>query len=314
MKNTIMKGRRLLVGAVALALGASACIPMPPNTFTPEQFAIGQGPNIVRAQVFQGLGAWWDVWDWSPTFIGGTPGVGLGDINQMAAEGVQTLYIQTASYRRADDVLDPALLRQIIARARSKGIRVVGWYLPEHVDEALDNRRMEAAIRLGFDGFGIDIESSKNPDVGARSAMLIRQTKRLRQLFPNLPLAAIPVAPIVWEELNHTWWPNFPYVELSKYFDAWMPQNYWTFRSESSGLKDAYVYNVRNIEMLRRKTGVAWLPVHPIGGLAEATSKEDIALMAKAIRDTHSIGGSLYDYKSTPKSLTDALGLFRIPK
>lgn len=302
----------LLTAVVALVL--TGCIPLPPGTYRPEQFPPGQGPNIVRATVFQGLGAWWDVWDWSPTFTNGKQKFALSDVDRLASNGVQTLYIQTATYRHPHDVLDEALLRQIIARCRSKGMKVVGWYLPEHVDAELDVRRMSRAIDLGFDGFGVDIESAKNPDEAQRNTILVHEVRTLRALYPNLALAAIPVAPIVWERLNATWWPNFPYRELAPYFDVWMPQNYWSFRKPESGLRDAYVYNVENIRMLRELTGVPWLPVHPIGGEANQVSNDDLAQMYRAIVDTHSIGGSIYDDSITSSGLWGRLRWFRIPK
>ncbi len=305
---------RLPLAAVALTIAtlSAACIPLPPGAFTPEQFAAGQGPNILRAEVFQGYGAWWDVWDWSPTFTGNRAAVGLADLDRLAASGVQTLYVQTASYRRPEDLLDPALLRQIIDGAHARGIRIVGWYLPEHVDMALDMRRMNSAIALGFDGFGIDIESSANPDVAARSQVLISEVSALRAQHPDLPLAAIPVAPVVWEELNHDWWPNFPYRTLALYFDAWMPQNYFTNRT--GALRDPYLYNVHNIQLLRQLTGVGWLPVHPIGGTAAQVTNDDIAAMYRAMVDTSSIGGSLYDDNSTSPALVERLRWYRIPK
>src|SRR5215207_5331815 len=54
-----------------------------------------------RAQVFRGLGAWVDVYDWSPTWVayknpGSTPPFTLSRIDRMADAGVQVLYLQTA--------------------------------------------------------------------------------------------------------------------------------------------------------------------------------------------------------------------------
>lgn len=304
----------IISALTAVVLLSASCIPIPPGTFNSEQFPPGQGPNIVRAQVFQGLGAWWDVWDWSPTFTRNNAKFGLADVNRLSAAGVQTLYIQTARYNHPADVLDEGLLRQIIARARGLGMRVVGWYLPQHVDQALDMRRMTRAIDLGFDGFGIDLESDANPDRAARNAILMSEVQQLRARYPNLALAAIPVAPIVWTQLNATWWPDFPWRALAPYFDAWMPQNYWTFRKPESGLRDAYVYNVRNIELLRSLTGVPWLPVHPIGGEGQGVTNADLAAMYRAIVDTHSIGGSIYDDSTTAAGLWGRLRWFRIPK
>lgn len=310
-----LKLRASITAALAaVVLLSASCIPMPPGTFNSEQFPPDQGPNIARAMVFQGLGAWWDVWDWSPTFTGNDAKFGLADVNRLSAAGVQTLYIQTARYNHPSDVLDEGLLRRIIARARGLGMRVVGWYLPQHVDQALDMRRMSKAIELGFDGFGIDIESDANPDRAARNAILLSEVRQLRARYPKLALAAIPVAPIVWTQLNATWWPDFPWRALAPYFDAWMPQNYWTFRKAGSELRDPYVYNVRNIELLRRLTGVPWLPVHPIGGEADAVTNDDLAAMFRAVHDTYSIGGSIYDDSTTAAGLWGRLRWFRIPK
>jgi hypothetical protein len=287
---------------------------MPPGSFTPGRFAPGEGPDLIRATTFQGLGAWWDVWDWSPTFTDGRQTVGVADVDRLAAAGVQALYVQTATYRHPADVLDADLQRRIIARAHQRGVRVVGWYLPQHVDEALDLRRMSAAIALGYDGFAVDIESRDNPDLAARNDIMLREVRTLRARHPQLPLAAVPVAPILWTRLNTTWWPNFPWAEAARYFDAWMPQNYWTIRSAASGLRDPYRYNVENIELLRSLTGVAWLPVHPIGGEAAGVSEDDLAAMYRAIHDTSAIGGSIYDDASTASGLYGRLAWFRFPK
>jgi len=296
---------------------SASCIALPPGTYRSDQFAPGTGPDLARAATFQGLGAWWDVFDWSPTFLNGRQTVGLADVDRLADAGVQVFYIQTATWRLPEpehDVLDEGLLRDIIGRAHARGMRVVTWYLPEHVDEAMDMRRMNAAIALGVDGFGVDIESQKNPDVANRSAVLIDEVAQLRAQHPALPLASIPVAPIVWERLNHTWWPNFPYRQLANYFDAWLPQNYWTNRRADSGLRDGYRYNVENINLLRDLTGVPWLPVAPIGGITPEVTKDDIAGMFRAMHDTHSIGGSIYDAPHTDPSLYGRLRWFRIPK
>jgi hypothetical protein len=41
------------------------------------------------------------------------------------------------------------------------------------------------------------------------------------------------------------------------------------------------------------------LPVHALGGLAEATGAEAVRAMGEAMRETHCIGGSLYDDRTT---------------
>src|SRR5690606_12099417 len=116
-------------------LVASACQPGRP---------LPTGPDIGRMQVFVGLGAWWDVYDWSPTFTNGPNPLKLHDVDRLAANGVQTLYIQPATFRHPALVLDPGLLRSIVDRAHAHGMRVVGWYLPRFYDMKDDLDRMVA--------------------------------------------------------------------------------------------------------------------------------------------------------------------------
>ena len=295
----------------ALLLVAVGCIPIPPDTFRPEQFPPGQGPNIVRAEVFQGLGAWWDERDWSPTAAGRDVRFGLADVDRLAMIGVQTLYVETATWDDPADLLDEALLRQILDRAHSFGIRLVGWYEPDLVDEALDLRRMNIAIDFGFDGFVVDIGSLANRDVDARNAALRREMEALRTAHPNAPIAAEIPSPLAIERYAPDNWPRFPFLALAPYFDAWMPRNNWTRHREDF---DAYAYNVENINMLRNRTGVPWLPVHPIGGWSSEVNNDDMAHMFRAIHDTFSIGGSLDDDYQTSPELWARLRWLRIPK
>lgn len=286
-----------------------ACEPPPPPP--------PASPDPVKTIVFKGLGVWWDVWDWSPTFVtsrnpAGRPPLGVSDVDRLAANGVQTIYIQTATFRHPDVLLDSGRLRQIIDRAHANGIRVVGWYLPEFVDVRYDIDRLMAIANFGgFDGVGIDIESTANPDVAARSKNLLTESAFMRGLYPNLPLAAIPVTPVIWEGLNRSWWPNFPYRELVKYYDAWMPMAYWSYRTPESGWKDPYRYVYESVVQLRTLTGNPTLPVHPIGGEAAALTTSDIFWMNAAMTDSNAIGGSIYDDASTSPALYGALTLFR---
>jgi hypothetical protein len=267
--------------------------------------------------VFKGLGTWWDVYDWSPSFVSSRnpaarPPLGLADVDRIAAAGVQTLYIQTATYRLpSQTLLDRALLRKIVDRAHALGIRVVGWYLPEFNDVKFDLDRLMEIAQFGFDGLGIDIESTANPDVAARSRNLIVESTFMRGVFPQLPIAAIPVTPVILEELNRSWWPNFPYRELAPLYDVWMPMAYWSYRTPQSGWFDPYRYTYESVDRLRKAVGNPNLPVHPIGGEAARLSGQDLFWMNAAMVDSGSIGGSIYDDATTNRDLWGALGLFR---
>ncbi len=271
------------------------------------------GPDAGRTVPFKGFGAWWDVWDWSPTFSGGTAPLGVDSVDLLAANGVQTLYIQTSTYRYNANLLDEALLRQIIRRAHQRGLKVVGWYLPQYLDTSADIDRISAMLTVGVDGIAIDIESTANPDVADRNRKLVDEVVWLRLKHPDTPMAAIPVTPVIWEGLNRSWWPNFPYRELSKYFDAWMPMAYWSYRKSGSFPEwgDPYRYTYESVVRLRSLTGRPNLPVHPIGGEGANMSVEDAAAMARAVADSGAIGGSVYDDRSTPQGLYPTLATMR---
>lgn len=293
-----------------VALVVTSCQPVPPPP--------PPSPNLARAQVAAGLGAWWDVWDWSPTFVqsrnpSANPPLRLADVDRLAQAGVQTLFIQPSTFRHVDLILDRALLRQIIDRAHQRGLRVVGWYLPEFVNVAADLDRLVAIAQFGgFDGLGVDIESTSNPDIAARNANLITESRFMRGAFGNLPLIAIPVTPVIWEELNRSWWPNFPYRELVPFYDAWAPMAYWSYRrSTFTEWNDPYRYTYESVVRLRRLTRRPDLPVHPIGGEGTGITGEQIFWMNAAMVDSGAIGGSIYDDATTPRDVWGALAMFR---
>jgi len=298
-----------VVVVLVAALALTACQPAPPPP--------APSPDPVRANVVAGLGAWWDVYDWSPTFISSRnasarPPLGLSDIDRLADAQVQTLFIQTATYRHPAVMLDTWLLRRIIDRAHLRGMRVVGWYLPQFRDGKYDLDRLLAIGNFGFDGIGVDIESTDNPDVADRTRLLIAETRFLRGTFPNLPLVAIPVTPVIWEELNRSWWPDFPYRELARYYDAWVPMAYWSYRRNTfTEWNDSYRYTYETVVRLRQLTGRPDLAVHPIGGEGAVTSELEIFWMNRAMHDSNAIGGSIYDDASTPRTLWGPLGQFR---
>ncbi len=206
-----------------------------------------------------------------------------------------------------------ALLKRIVARAHVRGMRVVGWYLPQFLDVGVDIRRMSAIAGLGMDGIGIDIESTDNPNVADRTDKLLAEVRFLRLLHPDVPMAAIPVTPVIWEQLNRSWWPNFPYRELSNYVDAWMPMAYWSYRRAGSFPEwgDPAHYVVESVTRLRVLTGRPNLPVHPIGGEGTDMSVDDARAMAWAVAHSRSIGGSIYDDRTTPPSIYPTLAQMR---
>lgn len=305
------------VAPVVIAAPVTTAAPRPAPTRAaapkpkPKPAAVTLAPVPGTAAPFGGLGAWVDVYDWSERYTNGNPPVGVAAIDHMANMGVQTLYIQGSRWDAPDDVLEPDRLRGLIDRARQRGMRVVTWYLPTFEDPATDIRRLVAMGKLPVDGVGVDIEDKRVADPSERSRRLVEVSAGTRQGLPGMPLAAIPLPAVLMEEINRNSWPGFPYKELAPHYDAWMPMDYWTYRTESSGWRDAYKYTAQNIIRLRNHLGRTDLPVHPIGGLAEPSSAAEIDAFQRAAADHGAIGGSIYDYRTTKADAWPALQRLR---
>jgi hypothetical protein len=260
---------------------------------------------------FRGFGAWIDVYDWSSEFTAGKPVVGPADVDRMADLGVQALYVQAAKQKSPNDVVDIHLLRPIINRAHQRGMRVIVWYVPSLEDPALDLRKLVAIAGLGVEGVGVDIESRAVSDVAERNQRLVDLSLALRQHLPAVPLAAVVMPAVLMEVVNPNFWPGFPYREIAPAYDAWMPMGYWSSRRADSGYRDGYRYTAENIDRLRAQLGRPDLPVHPIGGIGDASSPEDIDGMHRAAVERGALGGSVYDYRTTGDALWSHLQGFR---
>jgi hypothetical protein len=260
---------------------------------------------------YKGLGTWVDVYDWSLTYTKGQPTVGPDDVNRMAAAGVQTLYIQAARGDTPDGILEADRLREIVDRAHTLHIAVVGWFLPYLTDPANDLRHLQALAGFGFEGVGVDIESTDVKDVNDRNQRLIDLSTAFRSSAPGVPLAAIVLPPVILEVVNPSYWPNFPWREIAPSYDVWMPMGYWTNRSQSSGYRDAHRYTSENVIRLRNNIGQPAAPVHPIGGVAdEGTPADDDGFLRAAV-ETKCIGGSVYDWQTTGPEEWPSLQGFR---
>jgi len=257
---------------------------------------------------FTGLGTWVDAYDYSAAYqdVAGTPAPVTPDaVEQMAADGVKTLYLQAAKDdpRSQGDLVDRALVRDFLDRAHDAGLRVVAWYLPTHTDTEADVRRFRAMTEVevdgkGFDGFGLDMEWTKGqPDVDVRNAELISLTKQAREIVGSRGLAAIVFAPVAIEVINPTVWPRFPYDELAPLVDLWMPMTYWTFRE--GPYRDPYLYVSESVDRLRADVGSNTLAVHPIGGIGDESTDADYEAYLEAVAITGSIGASIYDWNTT---------------
>ncbi len=265
-------------------------------------------PAVRSSAPYGGLGIWIDAFDFEPAYQGDgrepvlTPEV----VDEFAALGVQTIYIQAA---RVDDratgrLLDEGLLADFLVRAHGHGIAVIGWYLPRFDDVDRDLDRLVAiaefdALGHRFDGVAVDIEYVEAvPDATERSARLVDLSQRLRAARPGEALGAIVPPPVQLEVVNTSYWPRFPWRDLDPTYDVWLPMAYWTTRSVESGYRDSYRYAEESTRRLRNNVGRPDVVVHIIGGIGDETTVADLEGFRRAIEDTGSIGGSIYDWAS----------------
>ena len=260
--------------------------------------------------VYRGLGTWVDAYDFSPQYQpnGTPPPVTPESMDDLAAVGVKTLYLQAAKddIRSPGDLVNPEILGPMLNRAHARGIKVVAWYLPKFYDLDSDMRRFLAmrdfrANGEGFDGIGNDIEWTRDvPNHAERSLRLIELSRRLRAAMGSAAVSAIPLPPVLIETINPRYWPGFPWRELAPLYDVWMPMSYWTFRTKSSGYRDAYRYTAENVHRTRTNLGLPNAVVHPAGGTDNKSNDDDYRGFVRACVDTGSVGGSIYDWRTTP--------------
>lgn len=299
--------------ATSATVAPAAPSTAPPTTAraaAPRRPASPPGGALVAGIVpYAGLGTWVDVYDWSH-YRDTTPTVGPDQVDTMAAEGVETLFLQTAKHDTPDLISEPELLLPIIDRARFHGIRVVAWYLPTLEDVTNDLNRLVASAGLDVDGLAVDIESRKVADVDERNARLIDLSTRLSEALPGRAIGAIVMPPVQLEVVNPTFWPSFPYREIAPYYDVWQTMGYWTDRKQSSGYRDPYRYTDENIRRLRNNLGDPAAAVSPVGGVG-AVGSADVDAFHRAAADNGAIGGSIYDFRTTKAEAWPALRKFR---
>jgi hypothetical protein len=252
--------------------------------------------------VFQGLGTWIDVYDTalyaSPTTLA----------SRLAARGVRTAWIETANDRSKVDVVEPAGLGRVVDALHARGITVVAWYLPGHDNHARDLRRSRAMLSFrtpqggAFDGVALDVESLRNKNVRQRTTRMLDLLARLRAEGAGVPVAAITYPPRAFER-HLSWWPAFPWAEIARRVDAFVPMLYTG--GGFKGYDATYGYVARSLRLLRNAVGDA-VPVHAAGGVANRMTAEELRAFTDAVLDNGSASGwSLYDLQtSTPAGWT----------
>jgi hypothetical protein len=249
---------------------------------------------------YAGLGTWLDIYG---TAAWGDP---EQEVTAMARDGIRTLYLQTGNYQQSVDVVRRQAVGRFLDAAHADGMQVVAWYLPSFADPAQDARRALAAIRFRsssgerFDAFALDIESSLVGRVRLRNQRLVSLSSRLRAAAgPGYALGAI-VPSAVGMRRYPAYWPGFPYRALARYYDVFLPMAYFTNAGiRGSGPTRAYL--AADVAAIRTATGNPHVPIHLIGGIADAIGPRETAGFMRAVADCAPVGYSLYEFPITSR-------------
>jgi hypothetical protein len=268
--------------------------------FAAAVLSAGSAAAAPDPSAYAGLGTWIDVYDpnaWS------APDATAAAVR---ARGVRTLYLQTSNSNRSADLVRAAALGRLVDAAHARGLRVVAWYLPTLLHPARDLRRTLAAVRFRtptggrFDSFALDIESSSVRSPALRNARLLDLSRRLRAAVgPSYPLGAIIPSPVGMKLLPR-YWPGFPYSDLWRVYDVFLPMAYFSYRAHGDAAVAGYVR--RGIEIIRARTGDPDVPIHVIGGISQRTSAAEARGFMRAVRGCRTFGFSLYDFFGTSAS------------
>lgn len=257
--------------------------------------------------VFGGLGTWIDIYD---TALYRAPDA-LAD--RLARRGVRTVWLETANDRSTVDVVQPPGLGRVLDALHARDLRAVAWYLPGHVNQAVDLRRARAMLAFrspqggGFDGVALDIESLRNKNVKERTARMLALLRTLRREAGETPVAGIVYPPRALER-HAGWWPGFPWATVAGQVDALAVMLYTGggFR----GYDATYGYVARSLRLVRTAVGDD-LPLHAAGGVANRMTKEELGAFVDAVTDAGGAAGwSLYDLATTTPAGWAALGRF----
>jgi hypothetical protein len=275
--------------AVATDTVATAAVAAVPVKTVPT------GPSL---EAYRGLGSWVDIYDaaaWKDP---------AATVRDMSANGVRTLFVETANFSAKTDIVYPDQLRVFIAEAHARHMYVVAWYLPNMSADPTDYRRVVQAIDLTtadgqrFDSFALDIESSAVKPDALRNQGLATLSAQIRShVGPKYPLGAIIPSPYGLS-LKKGSWNDFPYQALAQTYDVFVPMDYYTYH-DASNPQQAYDITTSCMRVIRAQPGCATTPVHMIGGIAENSTAAEVQQFVRATRETGCIGASLYGWPGT---------------
>jgi hypothetical protein len=246
-----------------------------------------------RLAAYSGTGTWISIYDtaaWrNPERV----------VARLRARHIHTLYLQTSNDRQRTAIRRPAGVGRFLDAAHAAGIRVVGWYLPSFTANRRDLARVVAGATFRspnghrFDSFALDVESTKIRSIPLRTRRAVQLVASVRRALPKpYVLGAITIDPV-----GARYWPRYPFRQLARHVDVFLPMAYFTART--SGPRRVAAYSRANIRRIRSLAGDASFPVHPIGGAARYATIAELRAFLRAAASTNTVGVSIWEYGET---------------
>ena len=98
-------------------------------------------------------------------------------------------------------------------------------------------------------------------------------------------------------ELLPKYWPGFPYSDLYRVYDVFLPMAYFSYRAR--GIAPVARYVARSVAIIRGRTGDPDVPIHVIGGISARTGPAEASGFMQAVHGCRTLGFSLYDFYGT---------------
>ena len=237
---------------------------------------------------------------------GSPPPVTPASVDDMAALGVRTLYLQVVqpgrrvAERRSSTRRCSASSSAPRARRRDEGgglVPPVGRRRRRRLrDDPADRRvprRRQGLRRRRARPRG---HSAAFPTSRSATTAIVDLTKRTRKLLgKSRALGAIVYPAVQTELINPALWPTFPYRRLQPSVDVWMPMAYFTFRDVESGTGTRCATPRTASRCCARTCSDRTRAVHVIGGIADLATPDDYAAFLEAARQHE--GGRLLDVR-----------------
>ena len=169
------------------------------------------------------------------TYTKGNPKLGAGrSVRRMAAQGVQTIYIQAAradwtGRRRHRGAGPPRPVAD--QRPKARRLRVVPWYLPDLRGQRRrppPPRGQRQPARRHHRRRRHRVQGRPTTTSGAAAWSTSRSASG--PPCPSTPLSAITLPNVVTDVINTSYWPRFPWAAIAPLYDVWQPMGYWTNR------------------------------------------------------------------------------------